>query len=74
MWLCPSQLDAALDFLKKLPADADLDVKAFELSCGIGVNITREELVAAVTGEVEKNRERLLEDRYLFPIGNLQVQ
>jgi len=66
------QLDAALDYLKKLPADAVLDASGFEAACGIGVDVTREEIAAAIAAEAEKVKDRLLEDRYLFPIGNLQ--
>lgn len=70
---CAVQLDAALDFLKRLPADASLDLAAFEAACGIGVEVSRDEIVAAVREEVERNKERLIAERYLFPIGNLQV-
>jgi hypothetical protein len=74
VWWIVGQLEAALDFLRKLPADATLDVSAFNVACGVGVDVSREELAAAIHAEADKNMERLVEDRYLFPTGNLLVR
>lgn len=69
----PLQLEAALEFFKKLAGDAALDEKAFEAACGVGVDVSREEIVAAVTAEAEKNNARPEEERYPFTVGNLLV-
>lgn len=57
-----AQLDGALEFLGKLGSEA-LDRAAFEEAAGVGVEVTPEQLRAAVAEVIEAHRERLLEER-----------
>ena len=71
---CRAQLDAAYEFLAALPADAAVDGKAFASACGVGVEIARSEIEAAIAAEIEKNKAALLEERYTFITGLLLVR
>jgi glutaminyl-tRNA synthetase len=46
-----------------------LDLPAFEVACGSGIEVTDEEIGAAVDALIEKNKEALLTSRYCFPIN-----
>eukprot|EP00741_Cyanophora_paradoxa_P010732 tig00020538_g10374.t1 len=64
------QFDAAIEFLKAT-GNADLDIASFEASTGVGVVITPDQIASAVKAVIEANKEKLLEDRYRFPVGLL---
>lgn len=75
------QISEAVAFLKKLPANAtviflfsvqfQLDQAAFEVACGSGIEVSDEEIQAAVNALIERNKEALVEQRYCFPINQL---
>lgn len=69
-----SQLDAAFDFLSHLEAGVPVPEAAFKEACGVGVEVTRPEIEAAVAVEVENNKALLLEERYLFNVSALQAR
>ncbi|GFH28877.1 uncharacterized protein HaLaN_27440, partial [Haematococcus lacustris] len=58
-----AQMDGAFDYLKKLAAGS-LNTAALEQSAGVGVEVTPEDIKAAVAALVEEHKARLLEDRY----------
>lgn len=63
-----AQLTAALDYCLHNPG-SDLDVKAFEESCGVGVKVSPEEIETAVEVVVLKHKAGLLEKRYHYNTG-----
>jgi hypothetical protein len=67
------QLDAAFDFLSHLEPGAPLSEAAFNAACGVGVEVSRAEIEAAVAVEADNNKAVLLEERYLFNVSALQV-
>ena len=58
-----AQLDGAFEYLKGLGAGAP-DAAALEAAAGVGVEVTPDQIAAAVDEAVAANRERLLEERY----------
>ena len=48
-----------------------VDIKALEASAGIGVIVTPEEIERVIEQVIQENKDRLLEQRYSFPIGTL---
>ncbi|XP_038054091.1 glutamine--tRNA ligase-like, partial [Patiria miniata] len=64
------QLTAALDYFKSHPTDP-IDVKAFESACGIGVEITPEQVEEAVEVVIKKHSAGLLEKRYHYNMGSI---
>lgn len=61
-----AQLDAAVQFLQQNPQP---DVGQFEDACGVGVEVTDEELRAVVAEVFERDRAIILEQRYLTELG-----
>lgn len=66
------QMDACYKFLKAVGAES-FDSAALEEACGVGVVVTREEVAAAVAGQIEAHKADILERRYRFVFGRLQV-
>lgn len=66
-----AQVTAAIDYIKKHTPDAVYPPGEFEKACGLGVYFTNEQIEQQVKVYVEKNKEKLLRDRYLIPIGDL---
>ncbi|XP_066030444.1 glutamine--tRNA ligase-like [Pocillopora verrucosa] len=62
------QLTAAVDFMKANPV-LPVDVAAFEKNCGIGVNITPDQIEDCVEELIKKHKEELLKKRYKFNVG-----
>lgn len=62
------QLTAAVDFMKANPV-LPVDVTAFEESCGIGVNITPDQIEDCVEELIKKHKDELLKKRYKFNVG-----
>ncbi|KAI4313908.1 hypothetical protein L6164_026851 [Bauhinia variegata] len=65
-----AQLDAALSFLADTGLE-NLDLKKFEESCGVGVEVSKEEIERIVTEAFEENKVAILELRYRFNVGEL---
>ncbi|EHA8590277.1 glutamine--tRNA ligase [Cocos nucifera] len=66
----PAQLDAALTFLSNAGPEP-FQLKDFEESCGVGVEVSIEEIRSAVTAVLEENMDAILELRYHINVGNL---
>ncbi|KAJ4808672.1 Glutamine--tRNA ligase [Rhynchospora pubera] len=65
-----AQLDAALSFLTNVgPEPFELD--KFEQACGIGVEVSPEEIQASVKAIVDENMDAILEQRYHINVGSL---
>ncbi|KAI4357793.1 hypothetical protein L6164_001719 [Bauhinia variegata] len=65
-----AQLDAALAFLADTGLEK-LDLKKFEESCGVGVEVSKEEIERIVNEVFEENKAAILELRYRFNVGEL---
>uniref|UniRef100_A0A7N0V8P5 glutamine--tRNA ligase n=1 Tax=Kalanchoe fedtschenkoi TaxID=63787 RepID=A0A7N0V8P5_KALFE len=64
------QLDAAFEHLAKTdPNEFDLDV--FERACGVGVEVSAEEIEVAVNVVFEARKKEILEQRYRINAGEL---
>jgi hypothetical protein len=68
------QLDAAIEFLRTVPSDGVVDEAAFATACGFGIEVSKEEVEAAVAREIEAKRAVLVEQRYLFTHMTLLVR
>ncbi|XP_028757910.1 glutamine--tRNA ligase-like [Neltuma alba] len=66
----PAQLDAALSFLAALGPD-NLDLRKFEEACGIGVEVSLEEIEQTVNEVVEEKKSTIVEQRYRTNVGEL---
>ena len=62
----------ALRLVHSTNPDLPVTDKELDIACGVGLNITDDELAALVTSEVEKIRAELVEKRYTYNIGGLQ--
>ncbi|CAH3145871.1 unnamed protein product [Porites evermanni] len=62
------QLTAAVDYMKSHPV-LPVNVAAFEDSCGIGVNITPDQIEDCVEELIKKHKDELLKKRYKFNVG-----
>lgn len=61
---------AAFEYLKSNPVDP-IDIASFEGFCGVGIVVTREEIVDVIRESIGANREELLEKRYRFNVGKI---
>ncbi|XP_015941956.1 glutamine--tRNA ligase [Arachis duranensis] len=65
-----AQLDAALAFLAAIGPD-NLDLKKFEEACGVGIEVSTEDIQNAVNEVFKENKEKILELRYRINVGEL---
>ncbi|KAG4998586.1 hypothetical protein JHK82_029378 [Glycine max] len=65
-----AQLDAALSFLAIMGSE-NLDLNKFEEACGVGVEVSIEDIKQAVNEVVEENKATILELRYRTNVGEL---
>ncbi|XP_064993094.1 glutamine--tRNA ligase-like isoform X6 [Musa acuminata AAA Group] len=66
----PAQLDVALLFVGAIgPESFSLD--EFEQACGVGVDVSVEEIHSTVAAVLEENMDAILEHRYHINVGNL---
>ncbi|TKY50847.1 Glutamine--tRNA ligase [Spatholobus suberectus] len=65
-----AQLDAALSFLATTGLE-NLDLNKFEEACGVGVEVSTEDIKQAVNEVVEENKATILELRYRTNVGEL---
>ncbi|KAK9091324.1 hypothetical protein Sjap_024501 [Stephania japonica] len=66
----PVQLDAALSFLDRVGPEK-FQSNEFEEACGVGIEVSHEEIVAAVSKVLEVNKATLVELRYRVNVGDL---
>uniref|UniRef100_A0A8C4TN82 Glutamine--tRNA ligase n=1 Tax=Erpetoichthys calabaricus TaxID=27687 RepID=A0A8C4TN82_ERPCA len=64
------KLNAALDYIKSHPVDP-IDQADFEQKCGIGIEVTPEQIEEAVEAVILKYKQQLREERYHFNMGLL---
>lgn len=67
------RLNAAMDYLISNPL-GDVDIKAFEESCGVGVVVTPEQIEQEVEKVIKKYQAELVEKRYRFNVGPLMSE
>eukprot|EP01018_Ginkgo_biloba_P011028 Gb_30862 [translate_table: standard] len=68
-----TQLEKALPYLSGIGPES-LKVEDFEEACGVGVEVSIEEIKAAVREVVNENKEAILAQRYRINVGNLYGQ
>ncbi|XP_068643603.1 glutamine--tRNA ligase-like [Aristolochia californica] len=66
----PTQLEAALSFLGTVGSES-FNIDDFEEACGVGVNVSAEQIECAVVEVLNENKEAILEQRYRINVGNL---
>nr|XP_043613934.1 glutamine--tRNA ligase [Erigeron canadensis] len=66
----PTQVEAAFAFLT-VTASGELDISKFEDACGVGVEVSREEIVHTVNEIFEEKESSILEQRYRTNVGDL---
>lgn len=62
------QVDAALEYFTSYTSE-DIDVKAFEEYCGIGIEVTSEEIEQCVEEIIQKHKNEIIDKRYKFNVG-----
>nr|CAG4639800.1 EOG090X01EL [Daphnia pulex] len=67
------RLNAAMDYLLSNPL-GDVDIKAFEESCGVGIMVTPEQIEQEVEKVIKKYHTELVEKRYRFNVGPLMSE
>ncbi|KAM3968219.1 glutaminyl-tRNA synthetase [Aphomia sociella] len=63
------RIDAALEYLLSHVNEVNVDTKAFETSCGVGIVVTPEQVEQTVEKHMAKYKQELLEKRYRFNAG-----
>lgn len=66
----PAQLDAALAFFANVGPDK-FDTSDFETACGVGVEVSNEEIERTVGEIFEEHKTTILEQRYRTNVGEL---
>lgn len=66
----PAQLDAAFSFLTAIASD-NLKVDDFEAACGVGIEVSEEDIKHVVDEIFEQNNTVILEQRYRTNVGDL---
>ncbi|KAF8477184.1 tRNA synthetases class I, catalytic domain-containing protein [Kalaharituber pfeilii] len=70
------QIQAALEYLRGLEAEGkltDYSEEVLERECGVGIELTKEEIAAIVNQYIEANKERIIEERYKLAQETLSV-
>ncbi|KAB2624266.1 glutamine--tRNA ligase-like [Pyrus ussuriensis x Pyrus communis] len=66
----PAQLEAAFSFLATRGPE-NFDIHKFEEACGVGVEVSEEEIKQTVNEVFEENKTAILEQRYRTNVGDL---
>ncbi|KAJ9548853.1 hypothetical protein OSB04_021396 [Centaurea solstitialis] len=66
----PAQVEAAFAFLTVTGSD-DLDINKFEEACGVGVEVSLEDMERTVDEIFEEKKSAILEQRYRTNVGDL---
>ncbi|KAL6529220.1 Glutamine--tRNA ligase, cytoplasmic [Orobanche gracilis] len=66
----PAQLEAAFSFLAVTASD-DLNVDDFEAACGVGVEVSLEDIEHVIDEIFEENKAVIVEQRYRRNVGDL---
>ncbi|KAJ6794146.1 glutamine--tRNA ligase [Iris pallida] len=65
-----AQLDAAFAFLSNVGPESFCESQ-FEEACGVGVEVSLDEIQSIVTSVLDENMDAILEQRYHINVGNL---
>ena len=65
------RISAAAKFLKKITPPAELDMAKLEETCGVGMNMTDDEIVTLIDQVFESVADTLQKERYLFGIAKI---
>ncbi|KAJ8622859.1 hypothetical protein MRB53_031388 [Persea americana] len=65
-----TQLESALSFLSSIGPE-NFQLNDFEEACGVGVDVSIEEINSRVAEVLEENKDAILEQRYRINVGNL---
>lgn len=65
-----AQLDEALKFLANIGTE-NFQLSEFEKACGVGVDVSVEEIVSSVSLVLQENMKTIMEQRYRINVGNL---
>ncbi|XP_075103234.1 glutamine--tRNA ligase-like [Nicotiana tabacum] len=66
----PAQLEAAFTFLAAT-ASGNLNTQEFDEACGVGVEVTKDDIERAVSEVFEEKKANILEQRYRTNVGEL---
>ncbi|CAK9159504.1 unnamed protein product [Ilex paraguariensis] len=66
----PAQLEAAFSFLAATASES-LNIPEFEDACGVGVEVSVEEIEGTINEIFEENKNTILEQRYRTNVGEL---
>ncbi|KAM5559620.1 hypothetical protein ABKV19_021003 [Rosa sericea] len=66
----PAQLDAALSYFANTGPE-NFKTTEFEEACGVGVEVSEEEIKQSVNEVFEQNKSAILEQRYKTNVGDL---
>ncbi|AAG28798.1 glutaminyl-tRNA synthetase (glnrs), putative [Arabidopsis thaliana] len=66
----PAQLEAAFAFFASTGPE-DFKLNEFEEACGVGIEVSPEDIEKAVKGIFEENKKTILEQRYRTNVGEL---
>ncbi|KAJ6721158.1 GLUTAMINE-TRNA LIGASE [Salix viminalis] len=66
----PAQLEAAFSFLSSTASES-FELKEFEEACGVGVEVSEEDIEQTVNEVFEQNKGSILELRYRTNVGDL---
>ncbi|KAL6538993.1 Glutamine--tRNA ligase, cytoplasmic [Orobanche minor] len=66
----PAQLEAAFSFLAVTASD-DLNIDDFEAACGVGVEVSLEDIEHVIDEIFEENKAVIVEQRYRTNVGDL---
>ncbi|KAJ6982156.1 glutamine--tRNA ligase [Populus alba x Populus x berolinensis] len=66
----PAQLEAAFSFLSSTASES-FELKGFEEACGVGVEVSEEDIERTVNEVFEQNKGLILELRYRTNVGDL---
>lgn len=65
-----AKLTAAIKFVQN-SVSGNINIEEFEKSCGVGVEVSQDEIEASVAQIIGKHKEALLSQRYRFNVGPL---
>lgn len=60
------QVEASVQYLK---SNAEFNADAFEAFCGVGVEVTEEQIDHAIAQRIGEIKSKLVQDRYTYPIA-----
>ncbi|CAG7815652.1 unnamed protein product, partial [Allacma fusca] len=67
------RITAALKYLLENIKEEKLNEAAFEKACGVGINVTAEDIESAVKDTIDKQKDEIVERRYRFNIGKIMA-